>query len=60
MNHNLPGFCKEKKEKLKLKFPDITDYDLRFPEGKETEMMEVLGSKLGKTNQELLHIIIAL
>jgi hypothetical protein len=60
MNHNLPGFCKEKKEKFKQKFPGITDYDLRFPEGKETEMIKSLGSKLGKTNQELLHIIIAL
>lgn len=62
MNHNVnvPGFCKVKKEKFKQKFPGITDYDLRFPEGKETEMMEILRSKLGKTNQELLHIIIAL
>jgi hypothetical protein len=60
MSQNLPGFCKEKKEKFKQKFPGITDNDLRFPEGAEAEMMETLGSKLGKTNQELLYIIIAL
>jgi hypothetical protein len=33
---------------------------LRFPEGKEKEMIEKLGRKLGKTIQELLHIIITL
>jgi hypothetical protein len=60
MSYNLPGFCKEKKEKFKQKFPGITDHDLRFPEGEESEMMETLSSKLGKTNQELLYIIIAL
>jgi hypothetical protein len=60
MDNNVIGFWNGKKEKLKQKFPLITDHDLRFPEGKEKEMIEMLGNKLGKTKQELLHIIIAL
>lgn len=60
MNNNVIGFWNGKKERLKTKFPLITDHDLRFPEGKEKEMIEKLGRKLGKTIQELLHIIITL
>jgi len=41
-------------------FPLITDRDLNYKEGKEKEMVEILGFKLGKSNQELLNIIIAL
>jgi len=51
------GFWNEKKEKLKLKYPDITDEDLLFYEGKEQEMIEMLGYKLGKTKEELVDII---
>jgi hypothetical protein len=60
MNSNVIGFWNGKKEKLKQKFPVINNHDLRFREGKEKEMMESLGNKLGKTIQELLHIIITL
>jgi uncharacterized protein YjbJ (UPF0337 family) len=60
MINNVIGFWNGKKEKLKQKFPIITDNDLLFPEGKEKEMIEMLGNKLGKTKQEFLQIIIAL
>ena len=60
MNSNVIGFWNGKKEKFKQKFPVINNHDLRFREGKEKEMMESLGNKLGKTIQELLHIIITL
>jgi hypothetical protein len=60
MNSNIIGFWNGKKEKLKQKFPVIDDHDLHFHEGKEKEMIEKLGNKLGKTLQELLYIIIAL
>jgi hypothetical protein len=60
MNTNIKGFWNEKKEKLKQKYTIITDEDVSFREGKEKEMIEILSSKLGKTNQELLSIIIAL
>jgi hypothetical protein len=60
MNYSVVGFWNEKKEKLKQKFPVIKNRDLRFREGKEKEMIEMLSNKLKKTNQELLSIIITL
>jgi len=60
MNTNVIGYWDKKKEKLKQRFPVITDEDLRFREGKEKEMIEMLGYKLGKSKQELLNIIVAI
>jgi hypothetical protein len=60
MKTNSAGYWNSKKEKLKLKFEILTEKDLRFNEGKEKEMIEMLGFKLGKTNQELLNIIVSL
>jgi hypothetical protein len=53
-------YWNDKKEKLLKKYKNLTDKDLKFNEGEEKEMIEILGSKLGKTKQELLRIIIAL
>ena len=60
MNTNVIGFWNKKKEKLKQQYQIITDEDLRFREGKEKEMIEMLGYKLGKTKEELRNIITAL
>jgi hypothetical protein len=59
MNSNLTGlgYWQWKKLKLKQKFPIISDNDLNFREGKEKEMIEMLGYKLGKTKEELVYII---
>ena len=57
MGINVIGFWDEKKEKLKQKYPVINDKDLEFIEWKEREMIEMLGYKLGKTKEELVHII---
>ena len=54
------GYWNIKKEKLKQKYPTITDDDLFFCDGKEQEMIEMLGFKLGKTKEELANIITAL
>lgn len=54
------GFMSEKKVKFRQLFPLIADRDLRFQEGKEKQMIELLGSKLGKSTKELLNIIIGL
>jgi len=54
---NVIGFWEEKKEKLKQKYPAITDDDLVYNEGKEKEMIEMLGNKLGKSKEELVTII---
>jgi hypothetical protein len=60
MNSNVRGYWNEKKEKLIQKFPTITNEDLSYLEGKEKEMLEILGYKLGKSKLELLDIIITL
>jgi uncharacterized protein YjbJ (UPF0337 family) len=60
MSTNIIGYWDKKKEKLKEKFPVITDEDLRYNEGKEKEMIEMLGNKLGKSKLELLNIIVAI
>jgi uncharacterized protein YjbJ (UPF0337 family) len=60
MNTNVIGYWDKKKEKLKQRFPVITDNDLWYREGKEKEMIEMLGNKLGKSKQELLNIIVAI
>ena len=57
MNTNVIGYWNEKKEKLKEKYAAITDEDLRFNDGKEQEMMEMLGYKLQKSKAELRKII---
>lgn len=50
----------EKKEKLKQKYPIITDDDMFLYEGKEKEMFENLEYKLGISKLELATTINAL
>lgn len=57
MHTSSTGYWNKTKEKLKQKWPTITEEDLHFQEGKETEMIEKLCYKLGKTNEELRYII---
>ena len=47
-----------KKDKIMRKFLVITRKDLIYIQGKEDEMFEKLRSKLGKTDEEILRIII--
>jgi hypothetical protein len=60
MKTKVTGYWNIKKKKLKQKFANLSDEDLNFNEGKEKEMIEMLGSKLGKTKLELLNIIVSL
>jgi hypothetical protein len=60
MNTNSTGYWNKTKEKLKQKYPIISEKDLRFREGMENEMIGMLGYKLGKTKVELLYIIAGL
>ncbi len=57
MYDNNIGYWNGKKEKIKQKYPVLTDEDLNFPMGKEIVMMEMLGNKLGKTIDEMRWII---
>jgi hypothetical protein len=54
------GYWKTRKEKLLKKYTILTNKDLDFKEGQEKDMLEVLSLKLGKSDQELLKMIIAL
>jgi 5'(3')-deoxyribonucleotidase len=54
------GYWNGKKEKIKQRFPGITDQDLIFCDGKEKEMMEMLEYKLEIPKLELAKIIEAL
>jgi hypothetical protein len=60
MYNNAIGYWNGKKEKIKQKFSILTDDDLNFPKGKEKEMVEMLGYKLGKTIEEIRAIIASL
>lgn len=50
----------EQKEKLKVKFSNLTDGDLDYEEGKRDEMLDRVRIKLGKTREELAVIIAGL
>jgi hypothetical protein len=57
MYNNTMGYWNDKKEKIKQKYPIITDDDLIFYEGKEKEMIEQLGLRLGKSIEEMRVVI---
>ena len=54
------GNWNEQKDKLKEKFASLMENDLIFAEGKKEEMLGKLQVKLGKTKEELNHIITTL
>jgi hypothetical protein len=60
MKNTTVSYWTEKKEKLKRKYPIFTDEDLFLHDGKEKEMVEMLGYKIGKTKQEMLYIIVGI
>ena len=54
------GNWNEQKVKLKAKFPNLSDEDLKYEEGQRDEMLKDLQAKLGKSKEELAAIISAL
>lgn len=51
------GNWNQQKTRLKKEFPALTDKDLFFEIGRKNEMLAKLQVKLGKTKEELQHII---
>lgn len=49
----IEGNWNEIKGKLKQKYADLTDDDLKFAEGKDDELYGRLQQKLGKTKDEI-------
>lgn len=50
------GHWDELKGKLKQKYAELTDDDLKYEEGKDDEMWGRLEQKLGKAKKEILSI----
>lgn len=51
------GYWNNKKEKIRQLYPELTNEDLSFIEGKEKIMIEMLEYKLGKSKDELRQLI---
>ena len=49
----LKGTWNEIKGKLKQKYADLTDDDLKFAEGKDEELLGRLQKKLGRTKEQI-------
>jgi hypothetical protein len=60
MNVYTRTFWNRKKGKLKSKYPVISDKDLDCCEGEEREMLGLIANKIGKTEKEILNIILLL
>ena len=56
----IEGNWNQVKGKLKQKYSDLTDDDLKFQEGKEDEMYGRLQEKLGKSKDEVKQMIASL
>lgn len=54
------GYWNIRKEKLLRKYECLSSKDLDFKQGEENAMIELLSVKLGKSDQELLNLIINL
>ena len=50
----LKGTWNELKGKVKQKFADLTDDDLKYEEGKDDELLGRLQQKIGKGRDELI------
>jgi uncharacterized protein YjbJ (UPF0337 family) len=59
-NSDAPGSWDARKDRLKEKFPLLTDDDLILDQGNREEMFGNLRAKLDLTEEELHEIIIAL
>jgi uncharacterized protein YjbJ (UPF0337 family) len=51
------GSWNEVKGKLKQKYAQLTDDDLTYAEGKDEELVGKLQKKLGKSAEEVRHIL---
>jgi uncharacterized protein YjbJ (UPF0337 family) len=56
-NTEIKGNWNVLKGKLKQKYGDLTDDDLKFTEGKEDELWGRLQKKIGKTKDEIINEI---
>ncbi len=53
----ITGSWDVKSKKLKEKYPQLTDSDLKFEPGKESQLISRLETRLKKTHEEMVEII---
>lgn len=51
------GDWKMQSDKLKVRFPALTDSDLKFETGRENDLLERVESRLNKNRDEVIGII---
>jgi hypothetical protein len=52
-----PEHWSDLQDKLKVKYPELTDSDLQYEEAAEQDMLRMVEYKLRKTKNEMTHII---
>lgn len=60
MRIEIKNYWHRKKVRIKELYPFIKDSDLKYRLGEEKEMLEMLCNKLGKSYQEMLHMIVTI
>ena len=53
----ITGNWEAQSKQLKSKYPQLTDADLKFEVGKESELLSRLQSRLGKNRHEVIAIL---
>ena len=53
----ISGDWKRQADKLKDKFPQLTDADLKFQSGREDDLLERVEARLHKKREEVINII---
>ncbi|MEY4628854.1 MAG: hypothetical protein RLZZ595_1180 [Bacteroidota bacterium] len=53
----ITGNWEAKSKKIKAKYPQLTDADLKFEPGKESELLTRLESRLKKSREEVISVI---
>lgn len=56
-NFTVTGDWNIQSKQLKEKFSTLTDYDLKFDQGKEVELLDRMGNRLRKNREEVIDII---
>lgn len=53
----MTGDWKEQSKQLKTKYPQLTDEDLKFEAGKESDLLKRVEKRLNKNREEVTNII---
>ena len=59
-NFKISGHFEALSKKLKSKYPQLTDADLKFESGKENEMIGRIEKRLSKNHEEVIKILTTL